>query len=129
MNMKTTASPCCAALATALIGAFTCGLASLPAAADSSGVPAITVNYSDIDVSNPRGAHELFARLTLAAKGVCSKYDASNTLAGAMHRDGCVDRTVAGAVSRVNVPTLTAVYKAKNGKDASVSPALASLQK
>ena len=123
MNTMTTASRSC--IATALFGAFAFSFAALPAAADSFVAPTVTVKFADLDVLHPQGAAVLYARIRAAAMEVCSPFDGAG-LGAKLHRDACVHKAIAGAVTQLNNPVLSAVYSAHPEKE--VPTRLTSLQ-
>jgi UrcA family protein len=116
MNTMTTVDRFRTVIATALFGAVTFGFSVLPAVADISDVPQITVKYGDLNVSNPQGAAALYARILSAAKSVCSQFDGPGIVAY-QHRSACINEAILGAVTKVNNTALTAVYRAKTVKE------------
>jgi len=116
MNTMTTASRARIVTATALFGAFIFNFATLPAAADGLSLPTVTVKFGDVDVFHPQGAAVLYARIQAAAMNVCGSFDGLGRGA-ALHRDGCVNRAIVGAVTQVDSPALTAVYNAHERKE------------
>jgi UrcA family protein len=66
--------------------------------ADSLSLPTATVKFGDLDVLHPQGAAVLHARIRAAAMNVCSSFDGLGRGA-ALHRDGCVNKAVVGAVT------------------------------
>jgi UrcA family protein len=99
----------------AIFGALALSFASLSNASDSTGAREVTVQYSDLNVSTPRGASALYGRIRTAAEGVCSPLSHGD-LASKMHRDACVNQSIAAAVSKVNQEAVFAVYNAKNAR-------------
>jgi UrcA family protein len=116
MNTMTTVDRFRTVIATALFGAVTLGFIVLPAVADTSDVPRITVKYGDLNVSNPQGAAALYARILWAAKSVCSQFDGAGVVAY-QRRGACINEAISGAVTKVNNAALTAVYRAKTAKE------------
>jgi UrcA family protein len=117
MNTMTTARRARIVTATALFGAFVfSSFATLPAAADALSLPTATVKFGDLDVLHPQGAAVLYARIQAAAMNVCSSFDGLGHGA-ALHRDGCVNKAIVGAVTQVDSPALSAVYNAHEGKE------------
>jgi UrcA family protein len=118
MNTMTTAGRARIVTATALFGAFVFSFATLPAAADGLSLPTATVKFGDLDVLHPQGAAVLYARIQAAAMNVCSSFDGLGLGHGAaLHRDGCVNKAIVGAVTQVDSPALSAVYNAHEGKE------------
>ena len=116
MNKTTIVSRFRNVIGTALFGAVASSFAILPAAADSFDAPQVTVKYWDLNVSNPRGAAALYARIKAAANNVCSTLDGPGLNAKAQ-RNACVGKAILDAVTKVNNSALTAVYNAKIGKE------------
>jgi UrcA family protein len=77
------------------------------AAADPS-ASSRTVRFADLDISGPSGAHALYRRIRAAAQVVCSHY----FLLTDTDKARCVQDAIADAVTRINRPTLSAVYEA-----------------
>jgi UrcA family protein len=103
------------ATATALLFNVSLGSAlSVPASADTSDIPSVTVKFSDLDISRPAGATKLYGRIQGAANLVCSAYDHSNFMAQANFK-ACVSDAIGRAVAKVESPTLNMVYRAKTG--------------
>jgi UrcA family protein len=89
-------------------------LAAVSHAADSTDMPQLKVNYGDLNVSSPKGAATLYARIQTAAEGVCHGLE-DRSLAFKVRFEACIQKAIAGAVTKVGEPSLTAVYVAKNG--------------
>jgi len=96
-----------AAVMTALVSA-------LPAAAANGELPSVTVKYSDLDPSQPRGATALYERIRAASDHVCASLGHGDALSN-MHMQDCVDKVTAQAVANANLPQLTAVHLARRG--------------
>ena len=107
MNSSTT-SGLRGLIATAIFGFLGLGLCVV-AAADPS-AESRTVNFADLDISNPAGAHVLYRRIRAAAQVVCSYY----FFATDTDKARCVRDVTADAVTRINQPELSAVYNANN---------------
>lgn len=82
-------------------------------------VPRKTVRFADLDLTRPRDAEALYQRIRFAARLVCN--DTAYSLDGRRTRNWirCFDTTVKDVVSRVNQPTLTAVYRERTKRAAS----------
>jgi UrcA family protein len=98
-----------AAILTSLISSFS----TVCNAAEPTDVRTTTVKYADLDLSTPQGATSLYNRIRFASEAVCSPADHGN-LAAISRSQKCVKQAIAGAVAKVNRPTLTAVYAAKS---------------
>jgi UrcA family protein len=78
------------------------------------------VDYSDINLSHQDGASELYGRLKVAAKAVCSPLDRRGGEYSKAHR-ACVQGAVDSAVGKVNQPTLSAWHQSQTGRIVSSS--------
>ena len=119
MNPSTTSTGLRELIASAIFGFLGLGLC-VSASADPS-TESRTVKFADLDISNPSGAHVLYGRIQAAAQVVCSHY----FLATDTDKAQCVRDATADAVSRINQPSLSAVYNANN-KTAAPPPGLVS---
>jgi UrcA family protein len=99
-----------AAILTSLISSFS----AVCNAADSTDVRTTIVKYADLDVATSQGAAALYNRIRFASEGVCSPSD-PHDLAAMSRWQKCVKQAIAGAVSKVNQPALSALYAAKYG--------------
>jgi UrcA family protein len=93
--------------ATAIFGALVSSFSAVSAADPSSA--SITVKYADLNIASPSGARVLYERIRAAAQNACNyfwfKTDADEAR--------CLQNTIAKTVTKVNEPTLSAVYNAK----------------
>jgi UrcA family protein len=62
-----------AGITATIFGALALCGSSVSAAADGT-MPEAVVTYSDLDLSNPQNARELYSRITAAANKVCLSY-------------------------------------------------------
>ncbi len=85
-------------------------LASTAFASTSAEVPAVRVNYSELDLSKDAGVERLYARLRHAAEQVCGNVDHRDLVAG-RQRDACVRASLDRAVEQVHSARLTARHK------------------
>jgi UrcA family protein len=115
MNTMNISAPLRGLVASAILGALTLSFASLSNASDGIEAREVTVQYSDLKVSTSRGASVLYGRIRAAAEGVCSPLSHGD-LSSRMHREACVNQSIAAAVSKVNQGSLFAVYNAKNAR-------------
>ena len=69
-----------------------------------------TVKFQDLDLTTQAGAETLYSRIHTAAKRVCSRPQAWQLALFA-----CIKQAESNAVAGVNVPSLTALYRAKTG--------------
>jgi len=121
MNTSTASPGLRGLIATAILGALASSFSAV-SAADPSSV-SVTVKFADLNISKPSGTLALYNRIRAAAQGACSYYW--------FERDSdearCVRDAIANAVTRINQPELSAVYKAKY--KTSVPSALVSLSR
>jgi UrcA family protein len=97
--------------ATALATLYSCA----PVWADTLQEPrSVTVHFEDLNINSPRGAAVLYQRIRSAAEDVCGNPSSQRSLALASRYATCVRGAIAGAVARVNRPTLTE-YAAARG--------------
>ena len=104
-------------ITTAIFGtlALTGGAPSM--AADGDVVSQAVVKYGDLNLSNPRGAAELYRRITAAAREVCNAFDVDNHDPGLRaSAEACVGKAISGAVTDVSRPELFAIYNAKHAE-------------
>jgi UrcA family protein len=116
MNTMTTASRFRTTIAATLVGAAASGFAFLPAVADSFDAPQATVKFGDLHISSPEGAAVLYGRIKSAAKSVCSQFDGPGVHAY-QQRNACINKAMRDSVTKVNAPTLFAIFSAKTGKE------------
>jgi UrcA family protein len=115
-NMKTvsTSARVSGGITAAIFGALALCGSSVSVAADGT-MPEAVVTYSDLDLSNPQNARELYSRITAAANKVCLSYpvDGRSLAVHAWLRE-CAHHAVADAVIRIDQPALFAIYNSKN---------------
>jgi len=108
MNTIDTFKPVRGLVAAAVLCAISAGFATVAAAADYTDVRSVTVQYGDLNLSNPQGAAALYSRIVGAAHEVCDP--SSSDLASRASARKCVNKAIAHAVSRVGHPELIAIY-------------------
>ena len=79
------------------------------AAKDQEFTVAYRVSTQDLDLSQPAGAHELYARLQHAAQVVCT-HGMRVDLKPVTDEDACYEKALGNAVRSANMPLLTQVY-------------------
>ena len=92
-----------------------CALAigsSMANAAPALDVPSATVKYSDLNLTTDNGAHQLYKRISAAARVVCPDADLRDLSAFASSKT-CQSEAIARAVRDVRSPRLAAVYGAR----------------
>ena len=93
-------------VATAILGALASSFGAV-SAADPKPV-SITVKFADLSAANPSGALVLYNRIRAAAQSACSYYWFATDAGEAR----CVHDAIAGAVTKINQPELSAVFNA-----------------
>jgi UrcA family protein len=87
-------------------------IAVLPAqSADRIITKTTVVQYADLNLGNPAGARALYTRIQAAARSLCSP-------ARRDHR-ACVNDAVSEAVSRLNLPLVSALHHGKHTQGSS----------
>lgn len=109
MNTSTPCSGVRGLIAVAIFGAIASSF-SAASAADPSSV-SITVKYADLNIASPSGARVLYERIRAAAQAGCRYY----LFATEEDEARCVHNAIAGAVTKINQPALSAVFDAKFG--------------
>lgn len=118
MNTITTSRGVRRVLATAVLSALACSLATVCTAGDLMDPPQKTVKYADLDVSNPEGAAALYARIEHAAREVCHPLEERDFRSLAY--DACVHQAITDAVTKVDRQALFVVYNAHNAQPARI---------
>jgi UrcA family protein len=95
-----------------LAAALTGYSASAGAIASAAKVRTITIRYPELDVAKPQGVEALYTRIEGAARRVC-RADSSARLRDRANRRNCYQDAIAHAVKQIDLPTLTAVHRAK----------------
>jgi UrcA family protein len=111
--------------AVAVISTFAAGF-SAARADESVDARRAIVKYADLAVTSPQGAAALYHRIWGAAVTVCRPLN-DDSLTGKHAMDGCIHKAVADAISRVDQPALSLVYRAKNPEPA--PPALTAVNR
>jgi UrcA family protein len=70
-----------------------------------------TVKFQDLNLNAPEGVQALYGRIHAAAWRVCTSSDPIQF----MGSSSCARRAEAQAIEKVNLPQLTAFYRAKTG--------------
>jgi len=73
---------------------------------------AITVRYTDLDLSSEQGAQALYQRIVAAANRLCSDPGVRD-LRRAAAADFCAEQAIARAVAEVRSPRLAALYSTR----------------
>ena len=101
------------------LAVITLGLASTSTFAASPSSESITVNYAELDLTQPAGAQILYRRIQQAAFEICGggfigPFGDIRTKASP-----CYKNAVANAVAQVNSPRLSALHRAHSTRLAS----------
>lgn len=99
-------------VSTAIFGCALALISSVSAAGSNNRPVSLTVSFSDLDISSPAGAVELYHRIDRAAVAACSYYWFTSDKDEAR----CIHDAIANAVIDVNEPALIDVYKSKNAQ-------------
>jgi UrcA family protein len=75
--------------------------------------PSQTVRFDDLNLSQPRGVHLLYARLESAAANVCGEPQRANSRIVSTEWQACVAQALQRAVRRLDRPALTAYHSAR----------------
>jgi UrcA family protein len=73
---------------------------------------AVTVRYSDLDLSSPQGALVLYKRIKFAAHEACG-YTPPQELARLARYQECVDHAVTRAIEKVKSARVSAIHEAE----------------
>lgn len=114
--MKSVIAKHCALIATAILATgLTVNHAS---AASEDGVPKnVVVRFSDLNLSQPKDAHTLYARIQTAAREACEEFGpASLVQLRQFHQ--CVDQAVTNAVATVSSQQVTEIHEAQTRRPA-----------
>jgi UrcA family protein len=86
------------------------------AAGTDSDAPSVIVKYSETSLATSGGVHELYRRITVAARQVCPTVSIRN-LAAQQHAAQCREQAIARAISQVGNPQLAQLHanRAKSG--------------
>jgi len=98
----------CALVSFALATVLTGHMAS--AAISTDDVKTVVVRYQDLDLSQPKDAQRLYARITRAARTACDNNPSSDLGRLAVY-ESCLRTAITNAVTQVNSPQLTSVYQ------------------
>jgi UrcA family protein len=101
-------------IATAMLGALAPGFAGIAAAADGMLTRNLSVNYGDLNLSNPQGANTLYRRIVRAARDVCDLPDDNVVPSLNLDAESCRAKAISDAVTMVGSHELIAVYNANN---------------
>jgi UrcA family protein len=112
-----TSTPIRTLVAGAILSVLAFSFATASRADDDTTPPQVTVKFADLNVSTPPGAEALYSRIHGAAVNVCSRMYVDEQ-AYRWHKNACLEKAIGDAVIKVNRPALSAVYRAKTGKEA-----------
>ena len=75
----------------------------------------VVVHFSDLNPTSIEGATTLYRRLQSAAEKVCTQGE-TRDLATVFRVKACVSGAISAAVADINQPSLTAYFRAKQGR-------------
>jgi UrcA family protein len=81
-------------------------------------VRSVTVPYAELDLAKPAGVEALYIRIGGAARRVC-RAGFSPHLRDQMNSSNCYQDAIGRAVKQVNLPTLTAIHRARTSSTVS----------
>jgi UrcA family protein len=81
-----------------------------PAFAQEPAAVAVTVRYTDLDLSGRDGVEALYKRLTAASRQVCHAY-ASRQLERQIRWRTCYQTALDGAIEAIDLATLTVLHR------------------
>jgi UrcA family protein len=114
-----TSTPLRTLIAGSILSALALSFATVSRADGGTAPPQVIVKFADLDVSTSQGAAALYGRIHSAAVEVCSRMYVTED-AYKWHKDACLLKVIGDAVTKVNRPTLSAVFASKSG----VSPTI-----
>jgi len=109
-----TSTPLRTRVAGAILGALAFSIATVSSAEVPTAPPQVIVKFADLDVSTSQGAAALYGRIHSAAVDVCSRMYVIEQ-AYRLHKNACLQKVIADAVTKVNRPALSAVFASKFG--------------
>jgi UrcA family protein len=119
MKTLSTSTNLSSLIATAIFGALALSCGAVSTAADSSDPHQVVVKVADLNLSTQQGAAALYRRIAAAANEACESYLVNSwDLLAAEKIQGCVQKAIADAVTKVGRPELFAIYNAKNHRPA-----------
>jgi UrcA family protein len=119
-----TSLPLRSLVAGALLSALALSFAPVSSADEGTTPPQVIVKFAGLNITTSQGAAVLYGRIHSAAVNVCSRMYNSN-FAYMLYKDACIKNTIADAVTRVDVPALSAIFASKYGVAAPVELAAA----
>lgn len=111
----TAAQVSCLALVVSGVCSFS---ASGPAVAGTDeDVLTATVRFDDLNLATRHGAEQLYRRINVAAYKVCWPLDHGN-IQGMAELNACLQRAVARAVAKLDLPAVTALHEHRHATSA-----------
>jgi UrcA family protein len=99
-------------LSLAALSALACTFAAgLATAATPVGEPSVAVQLRHVNFANPRDVADLYHRIAQAARSVCRVSQTPADGSAMKHASSCYEATMERAISDVNSPALTALYR------------------
>ena len=87
----------------------------------------MSVNYADLNLSQPAAIDDLYARLQRAARAVCSPREIRD-LGMRSNREQCYESAMGHAVANIDNPGLSELYLAQTGRSAQAESRVAGTQ-
>ncbi len=72
-----------------------------------------TVQFTNLNATDAKGAAALYGRVVQAARNVCSELDVNSSAIAAMRYSGCWHTAAKHALTTINLPALTAYAVAR----------------
>jgi UrcA family protein len=119
-----TSLPLRSLVAGALLSALALSSAPVSSANEGTTPAQVIVKFAGLDISTSQGAAALYGRIHSAAINVCSRMYNSN-FAYMLYKADCIKKTIADAVTKVDVPALSAIFASRYGVAAPVELAAA----
>jgi UrcA family protein len=120
----TPSTPVRTLFAGAILSALAFNVSTVSSAEEDTSPPQVIVKFGDLNPSTSQGAAALYGRIHSAADSVCWRMYQS-TGAYKQHKDECLQKVIADAVSKVDKSALTAIFTSKYGAPAPVPAVVA----
>jgi UrcA family protein len=99
--------------AAVLFSAFALNFSALCWAGDSPSTELESLKYSDLNLSKPADAAELYVRIKIASREVCRRFERRDLQSQDLFHQ-CVQQAIGIAVAKIDQPALYAVYNKKD---------------
>jgi UrcA family protein len=98
--------------AAVIFSAFALNCSALCWAGDSSSTELESLKYSDLNLSKPADAAELYVRIKIASREVCRRFERRDLQSQDLFHQ-CVQQAIGNAVAKIDRPALYAIYNKK----------------